>query len=72
MEKQWRATTARQEGITTTAVEPISEPENQQEIIALAHELWQARSCPKGSPDEDWFRAEEKLKGRTRSASTAV
>ena len=27
------------------------------EIAALAHELWQARGCPEGSPQEDWFQS---------------
>src|ERR1700679_1785095 len=27
------------------------------EIAALAYELWQARGCPAGSPEEDWFQA---------------
>ena len=31
-------------------------------IAALAHELWQARGCPVGSPDQDWFRAAEQLR----------
>jgi hypothetical protein len=34
------------------------------EIAALAHELWQARGCPEGSPEEDWFRAAEQLRSR--------
>jgi hypothetical protein len=34
------------------------------EIAALAHELWQARGCPAGSPDEDWFRAVKELRSR--------
>jgi hypothetical protein len=34
------------------------------EIAALAHELWQARGCPEGSPEEDWFRAAEELRSR--------
>ena len=38
------------------------------EIAALAHELWQARGCPDGSPQEDWFQAAEYL----RSAHAAV
>lgn len=42
----------------------VSEPVNQQEIAELAHELWQARGCPDGSPDEDWFRAEQELRSR--------
>ena len=32
------------------------------EIAALAHELWQARGCPEGSSDEDWFRAVKELR----------
>ena len=34
------------------------------EIAALAHQLWVARGCPQGSPDEDWFRAAEELRRR--------
>jgi hypothetical protein len=34
------------------------------EIAALAHQLWLARGCPEGSPDEDWFRAAEQLRSR--------
>ncbi len=30
----------------------------------LAYGLWQARGCPQGSPDEDWFRASAKLRSR--------
>jgi len=39
-------------------------PENQEEIAALAHALWQARGCPNGSPEEDWFQAKQKLAER--------
>jgi hypothetical protein len=34
------------------------------DIAALARELWQARGCPDGSPDEDWFHAVEILRSR--------
>jgi hypothetical protein len=34
------------------------------EIAELAHELWQARGCPEGSPDEDWFHAAHLLRAR--------
>jgi hypothetical protein len=33
----------------------------EQDISALAYELWQARGCPAGSSQEDWFRAVEEL-----------
>jgi len=29
-----------------------------EEIAALAYSLWQARGCPEGSPEDDWFNAE--------------
>jgi Protein of unknown function (DUF2934) len=34
------------------------------DIAALAHELWQARGCPDGSPQEDWHRASKELRAR--------
>jgi|SRR5579862_834472 len=34
------------------------------DIAALAHKLWEARGCPEGSPQEDWFQAAEKLRSR--------
>lgn len=34
------------------------------DIEALAHELWEARGCPPGSPEEDWFEAIRRLRCR--------
>jgi hypothetical protein len=31
------------------------------EIAALARAVWEARGCPDGLADEDWFRAERAL-----------
>jgi hypothetical protein len=31
------------------------------EVAELAYQLWILRGCPDGSPEEDWFRAEEAL-----------
>ena len=36
----------------------ISEPGKQQQIAALAYKFWEARGCPEGTSDEDWFLAE--------------
>jgi len=33
-----------------------------QEIAELAYRHWLARGCPVGSPEIDWFRAEEELR----------
>ena len=35
-----------------------------EEIATLAHKNWQARGCPEGSPEEDWFRAAQELRAR--------
>ncbi len=35
-----------------------------QDIAALAFQLWQARGCPEGSPEEDWFEAAKELRSR--------
>src|ERR1035438_6720519 len=35
-----------------------------EEIAMLAHQLWQARGCPAGSPEEDWFQAAKQLRAR--------
>lgn len=32
-----------------------------EEIARLAYSHWEARGCPHGSPEEDWFRAEREL-----------
>jgi hypothetical protein len=49
---------------------PICEPEGPTEALppsnrdvdALAYRLWQKRGCPQGSPEDDWFAAEQMLK----------
>src|SRR5512146_624080 len=42
------------------AAATVSPTEN--EIAALAYQLWLAKGCPVGSDQEDWFRAEAILK----------
>lgn len=44
------------------------EPE---QVAALAYNLWEARGCPVGSPEEDWFRAEQELASQTPELTTA-
>ena len=46
----------------------ISRPGND-EIAALAFQLWKARGCPIGSPDEDWYLAEAELNNQQRTSS---
>ncbi|MBY0502679.1 MAG: DUF2934 domain-containing protein [Bryobacteraceae bacterium] len=35
-------------------------------IAALAYQLWEARGCPEGSPEQDWHRAQQMLAAGTR------
>ena len=49
-----------------------AETVNTEEIAARSYELWQQRGCPLGSPEVDWFHAEDELRdrhSRTRSAA---
>jgi Protein of unknown function (DUF2934) len=36
------------------------------QIARRAHELWQARGCPEGSPEVDWFRAAAELRSHSK------
>jgi len=53
--------------VEATTVKPVPEPA---QIARLAYEYWQARGCPGGSPEEDWFRAESELKTQGTRAET--
>lgn len=44
-------------------------PPDPGEVAALAHQYWQERGCPTGSPDEDWFRAERALNELSQKVS---
>jgi hypothetical protein len=55
-------------GTTTGAASAAMAPETagerieHGEIARLAYSYWEARGCPLGSPDEDWFHAELDLR----------
>jgi hypothetical protein len=53
---------AKTESAQVSARMDASEPENHGKIAALAYQFWQERGCPIGSPEEDWFRAEQALR----------
>jgi hypothetical protein len=42
------------------------------EIEALAYHLWEARGCPEGSPEIDWFQAEQTLGEQEDSGDSQV
>ena len=44
----------------------IQKQYSREDIAALAYAFWAERGCPLGSPEQDWFRAEEELRKRKR------
>jgi hypothetical protein len=42
------------------------------DIASLAHELWQARGCPDGTSQDDWFRAAQELRSRAGGLKASV
>jgi Protein of unknown function (DUF2934) len=42
---------------------PSASPSHQ-EIARLAEKYWAERGWPQGSPEEDWLRAEQELRGK--------
>jgi hypothetical protein len=67
--------TASEEGVATSVVSAVSEAArteylpSHEEIAALAYTYWEERRYADGSPDQDWLRAETKL--RQRGLATA-
>jgi Protein of unknown function (DUF2934) len=49
------------ESTVTGGVSQPSGSSMQEDIARLAYALWQERGCPIGSPESDWFEAEQKL-----------
>jgi hypothetical protein len=43
---------------------PVARPPDRVTIADLAYRYWQERGCPIGSPEEDWYRAEQGLRER--------
>ena len=42
------------------------------EIATLARAVWEARGCPEGLPEEDWYRAERALKMQRESNAACL
>ncbi len=48
--------------IQEISAEPNQQSPTHEQIVSLAHALWEQKGCPEGSADEDWFEAEKDLK----------
>lgn len=56
----------------STPADAANSPIAPAEIARLAHSYWEARGGTGGSPEEDWFRAEQELKARGRRKASAA
>jgi hypothetical protein len=52
----------------TASVSLSSALSGQEKIALLAYTYWEQRGRPSGSPDEDWFRAEQEIHSRINVA----
>jgi hypothetical protein len=51
---------------------PVETPAPGAESVAVrAYELWLERGCPDGTPEQDWYRAEQELCGAAESQPRA-
>ena len=57
--------------VTLSAIGSTPNPA-EDEISALARAVWEARGCPEGLPEEDWFRAERALKPKRESHAVCL
>ena len=65
--------TLEQSTVPENATENMRPSMSEQEKIALlAYSYWQARGCPEGSSEEDWFRAEEELRSTKTSFAASA
>jgi len=60
------ASSAIEQEATNTETKPLELPEHEK-IAQLAYTLWQARGCPEGSSDVDWFQAAEAVSSQVSS-----
>ena len=56
-----RKTATKKTGI---AVVPDQTPVSHEEVAKLAHRFWAERGHQHGKPEDDWFRAEQELRGK--------
>ena len=59
--KPKKAVAKKTEAVTGIA---IVRPVSQEEVAALAHRFWAERGYQHGQHVDDWFRAEQELRGR--------
>jgi hypothetical protein len=59
-----RSREAQEHNLQAFLNQPHVTPPTDEDIAKLAYELWQARGCPEGSAEEDWFQAAKQLSAK--------
>jgi len=58
---------------TIQRINPIDQEQTEHDrIAALAHQLWEMRGRPEGSPEQDWSQAEMQLRLQDMPDSAAA
>ena len=57
---------------STTNLVASTQDDRHEQIALRAHGLWQERGSPIGSPEEDWFRAEQEICNQRAQALEAA
>jgi hypothetical protein len=55
--------------VVTSTPDAIPEQVDDAAVAARAYELWEERGRPIGSDLEDWYRAEQELRGQTQTTT---
>jgi hypothetical protein len=58
--------------LTTLHAQEASNLSPREQIAMLAHSLWRERGCPEGSPEVDWFAAEQQLQQRRKAEIVSI
>jgi len=53
---------ARLESIKEETTQSETQILKHHDIAIVAYALWRQRGCPEGSPEQDWFEAEERVR----------
>ena len=59
-----KATAKSRKRTTVKQAAPSPSAPTHEEIAMLAEKYWAERGRPQGSPEQDWLRAEEELRGK--------
>ncbi len=56
--------TSKKAEVVASTPDPEVTPSHQEKVARLAYTYWEQRGCQGGSPEEDWYRAEQEILGQ--------